>query len=131
MGRNTSATRAFWEHVHAEISRTQALDQRVVNNTLYSELAQREFGLTWGRFPMELWASSMAGSGSLPDKMLLHHANFTIERSTSFDHSVKLGQMMTVRKYVGGDPVELLEWIAAVQADLSLADYRDRHFGSR
>ena len=34
--RNTSACRGFWDYVHAEISRTQALDQRVVNNSLYS-----------------------------------------------------------------------------------------------
>lgn len=129
--RNVSSTRAFWSHVHEEISRTQALDQRVVNNALYSELAMLEFGLTWGRFPMKLWASSMAGSGVLPDEMLLHHANFTIERSTSFDPSVKLGQMANVRSYVQGSPKDLLEWVAAVQADPSLADYRDRHFGAR
>lgn len=34
--RNTMACHGFWDYVHAEISRTQALDQRVVNNSLYS-----------------------------------------------------------------------------------------------
>ncbi|CAJ1328819.1 unnamed protein product [Effrenium voratum] len=34
--RNTGPCRAFWDHVYGEISRTQALDQRVVNNSLYS-----------------------------------------------------------------------------------------------
>lgn len=48
--RNTAASRAFWKHVHAEIVRTQALDQRVVNNALYSGFAEQELGLTWTRF---------------------------------------------------------------------------------
>lgn len=129
--RNTAATRAFWEHVHSEIDRTKALDQRVVNNTLYSGLAKEKFGLEWGRFPPEVWASSMSHSGQLPARIVLHHANFTIQRSRSFDPSVKLGQMADVRSYVQGDTARLLAWVEEVQRDRSMLDYRDRHFGAR
>jgi len=128
--RNTAATRAFWKHVHCEIERIRGLDQRVVNNALYSGLA-RELGLQWARFPPEIWASSMAGSGKLPERLLLHHANFTIERSKSFDPSLKLEQMALVTSYVSGDQEGLLQWVGAVCEDRSIADYRDRHFGAR
>lgn len=94
--RNTRGTRAFWHHVHAEIVRTQALDQRVVNNALYSGMAEREFSLTWGRFPAEIWASSMAFDGPPPAGLVLHHANFTLERAIAKDPSLKLAQMAIV-----------------------------------
>ena len=51
--RNTEASRSFWDYVHAEIKRTQALDQRVVNNSLYSGHAAQEFGLRWERLGEE------------------------------------------------------------------------------
>ncbi|CAE8585296.1 unnamed protein product [Polarella glacialis] len=129
--RNTPATHRFWAHIHAEITRTQALDQRVVNNTLYSGMAKTEFGLDWGRFPLEVWASSMAQSGRIPPQLVLHHANFTIERCTSYDPSVKLAQMAEARRHVRGESDSFVQWVAAVQADSSMADYRDRHFGAR
>uniref|UniRef100_A0A7S4UGE4 Nucleotide-diphospho-sugar transferase domain-containing protein n=1 Tax=Alexandrium monilatum TaxID=311494 RepID=A0A7S4UGE4_9DINO len=129
--RNVAATRAFWKHVHSEIERIRGLDQRVVNNTLYSGLARQQFGLHWARFPPEVWASSMAGSGKLPEKLVLHHANFTIERSKSFDPSLKLEQMDMVSSYVSGDREGLLHWVELVASDRSMADYRDRHFGAR
>merc|ERR1719414_2516431 len=129
--RSCPATAAFWKHVHSEIERTKALDQRVVNNTLYSGMARREFGLLWGRFPAQLWASSMAGLGEMPEGLVLHHANFTIERSKSFDPSLKLDQMSMVAAYAKGDRDGLLHWLNLVRSDKSMADYRDRHFGAR
>lgn len=47
--RNSAACRGFWDHVHMEIQRSQALDQRVVNNSLYSGHAAEAFGLRWAR----------------------------------------------------------------------------------
>mmetsp|Transcript_101423 Transcript_101423/g.287406 ORF Transcript_101423/g.287406 Transcript_101423/m.287406 type:complete len:286 (-) Transcript_101423:89-946(-) len=129
--RSTPATQAFWSHVHSEIERTRALDQRVVNNALYTGLARQKFGMSWGRFPPQVWASSMAGTGRLPDSLVLHHANFTIERSKSFDPSRKLQQMALVSDYIKGDQQGLLEFIKQVHDDHSIADYRDRHFGAR
>jgi len=130
--RNTPASRAFWQHVHAEIVRTQALDQRVVNNTLYSGLAEREFGVTWGRFPAEIWASSMAFHGPPPDGVSVHHANFTVERAVAKDPSLKLEQMAMVAAYAnGGERQPLLDFVEAARACQAMLDYRDRHFGCR
>eukprot|EP00927_Polykrikos_kofoidii_P074585 TRINITY_DN70597_c0_g1_i1.p1 TRINITY_DN70597_c0_g1~~TRINITY_DN70597_c0_g1_i1.p1 ORF type:complete len:344 (-),score=51.47 TRINITY_DN70597_c0_g1_i1:70-951(-) len=129
--RKTAACIAFWKHVRNEIERTQALDQRVVNNALYSGLAAREFGLRWDKFPSEIWASSQAWSGPAPEKVLVHHANFTVLRSTSADPSGKLCQMADVRSSVRGDRTELDRFVTIVQNDQTMADYRDRHFGAR
>jgi len=129
--RNTQASRDFWKHVHGEIVRTQALDQRVVNNALYSGLAEREFGLTWGRFPAEIWASSTAFCGPPPEGVAVHHANFTIERVTAADPSLKLDQYAMVAAYASGDQAQMLEFVAATQTNQSMLDYRDRHFGAR
>lgn len=129
--RNSSSTRAFWTHVRSEIERTQALDQRVVNNTLYSGFAQQEFGLIWDRFPSDIWASSMAYSGVAPESIAVHHANFTLVRAPSYDHSIKLSQMATVRRFFEGDSEEMLEFVRQVRENLSMLDYRDRHFGAR
>lgn len=52
----------FWEYVHSEISRTQALDQRVVNNSLYSGHAAEEFGLRWDRTGRGLKSEFLVGS---------------------------------------------------------------------
>lgn len=130
--RNTAASRALWRHVHEEIVRTQALDQRVVNNALYSGLAEREFGLVWGRFPPQIWASSMAFSGLPPADVALHHANFTLDRAPSADPSLKLSQMAMVAAFAkGGDPGAVEEFVAAARTNQSMLDYRDRHFGPR
>lgn len=129
--RNTQGSRAFWHHVHAEILRTQALDQRVVNNALYSGMAEREFSLSWGRFPAEIWASSMAFSGPPPAGLVLHHANFTLERAVAKDPSLKLAQMVMVSSYARGDTALLLDFVKAVQTNQSMLDYRERHFGAR
>lgn len=131
--RNTPGCRAFWEHVHAEIVRTQALDQRVVNNTLYSGMAEKEWQLKWARFPAEIWASSMAFFGPPPPNMAVHHANFTLERAPSRDPSLKLEQMEMVAQYVtGGDSSKVLqEFVEACKGNQSMLDYRDRHFGCR
>lgn len=129
--RNTPASRAFWAHIHAEISRTQALDQRVVNNALYSGLARAELGMRWTRFPEKIWASSMAFSGMPQEDLVLHHANFTIERSTSFDPSMKLEQMAEVRRFVAGERDGLEAFVVAAQGTQAMLDYRDRHFGAR
>lgn len=129
--RNTPASHAFWGHIHSEIERLKGLDQRIVNNTLYSQQATEEFGLQWGRFPPEVWASSMAFSGKLPDRLVLHHANFTIERPKASDPSVKLAQMDMVRRYTQGDEAELNDFVQLVAVNEAMIDYRDRQFGAR
>mmetsp|Transcript_33919 Transcript_33919/g.90946 ORF Transcript_33919/g.90946 Transcript_33919/m.90946 type:complete len:282 (+) Transcript_33919:49-894(+) len=129
--RNTPASHAFWAHIHSEIERLKGLDQRIVNNTLYSQQATQDFGLLWGRFPPEVWASSMAFSGKMPERLLIHHANFTIERPKASDPSVKLAQMDMVRKYTEGDEAELLDFVQLVVTNEAMIDYRDRQFGSR
>jgi len=130
--RNSPASRAFWQHVHAEIVRTQALDQRVVNNALYSGFAERDFGLAWARFPAEIWASSQAFFGAPPPNLAVHHANFTLERAPSADPSLKLEQMAMVSSYAaGGERQPLLDFVEATLANQSMLDYRDRHFGAR
>lgn len=125
--RNTEATRGFWEHVYTEIKRLQGLDQRIVNNLLYSGQAASLFGLRWDRFPLEIWASSMAYSGRVPEGILVHHVNFTVEKPTASNPCVKLAQMRELRK--GGE--EQAAFAAITQADTTMNDYRDRHFGAR
>merc|ERR1711988_644700 len=125
--RNTAATRKFWEHVYAEIKRLQGLDQRIVNNLLYSGQAADLFGLKWDRFPVEIWASSMAFSGRVPEGILVHHANFTVEKPTASNPCVKLSQMTALRK----GAAEQAAFAAITQADPTMNDYRDRHFGTR
>lgn len=129
--RNTPASHAFWGHIHAEIERLKGLDQRIVNNTLYSNHAAQEFGLRWDRFPTDLWASSMAFSGKLPERLLIHHANFTVERPKASDPSVKLAQMDMVLKHTQGDQAELLDFVHLVTTNEAMIDYRDRQFGAR
>lgn len=129
--RKTQASLAFWQHVHSEILKTQALDQRVVNNTLYSGKAGSDFGLRWGRFPAEIWASSMAFCGPPPEGLAVHHANFTLERVVAKDPSLKLEQMAMVAAYDGGEKENMLEFVSAAQSNQSMLDYRDRHFGAR
>jgi len=133
--RNTSACRAFWNYVHAEISRTQALDQRVVNNALYSGFAANEWGLTWDRWPTSIWASSMAYSGPLPTPLLVHHANFLLERAAAADPQPKCVQLRCLRDVTVHKSEEAqLEWarfMSAVPTNEAMLDYRDRHFGAR
>jgi len=118
--------------VHSEIVRTQALDQRVVNNTLYSGMAENDFGLKWDRFPPEIWASSQAYFGPPPANVAVHHANFTLEKAISKDPSLKLDQMAMLARYAAGeDKEELLQFIKDTQVNQSMLDYRDRHFGVR
>lgn len=144
--RSTQACRAFWAAVREEVVKSQGLDQRIVNNMLYSGEAA-ELGLRWDRFPPRVWCSAMGyPSGVLPEGVVIHHANFTIERSTSSDPSIKLEQMRLVRAAVlvqmrdegveaSPDDVEALaelqSFLAAVAVDCTMADYRDRHFGAR
>merc|ERR1711937_928734 len=68
-------TRKFWELVYEEIQKIKGLDQRVVNNMLYSEVATKELGIAWDRFPESLWATSQGFSGSFPQNALMQHAN--------------------------------------------------------
>jgi len=133
--RNSSACRAFWEHVHSEISRTQALDQRVVNNSLYSGHATSEFGLRWDRWPSSIWASSMAFSGPLPEPLLVHHANFLVEKAASADPQPKVAQLRQLREAMlsgkGREDAAWAEFMEAARTSPAMLDYRDRHFGAR
>ncbi|CAK9096145.1 Sulfate transporter 4.1 [Durusdinium trenchii] len=133
--RNTPASRGFWEYVHSEISRTQALDQRVVNNSLYSGHAAEEFGLRWDRWPSEIWASSMAFSGPLPEGLLVHHANFLLEKAPSADPGPKLEQLKLLQAQTPtASPATLAAWstfLAAAREAPAMHDYRSRHFGER
>mmetsp|Transcript_54164 Transcript_54164/g.97834 ORF Transcript_54164/g.97834 Transcript_54164/m.97834 type:complete len:297 (+) Transcript_54164:92-982(+) len=132
--RKTAACQAFWEYVHAEISRSQALDQRVVNNSLYSGHAAKDFGLRWKRWPSTIWASSMAFSGPLPQPVLVHHANFLVEKAPSADPGPKVAQLAQLRQALRGDEEGERSWAAFMEAARTCAamlDYRSRHFGSR
>jgi len=133
--RNTKGLRAFWKYVHAEIVRTQALDQRVVNNALYSGFAASEFGLSWDRWPSSIWASSIAFSGPLPETVLVHHANFLLERAASADPQPKCKQLQCLRDAVlqksEAAKTEWDEYMAKVPLSEAMLDYRDRHFGAR
>jgi len=129
--RNVPSVRSFWEHVHKEIERLGGLDQRIVNNILYSGRALQDFGLRWDRFPVTLWASSLAASGRIPPDILLHHANFTAQRCVGGDPSVKLAQMQDMRRFLAEDPDGLSAFLSSVQHDPTILDYRDRHFGAR
>jgi len=138
--RNTLACRGFWDYVHAEISRTQALDQRVVNNSLYSGHARGEFGLRWDRWPSKIWASSMAFSGPLPEAIAVHHANFLIDKAPSADPMPKLEQLKQLaselheRKEQVQATATVRPWATFMEAARgcqAMLDYRSRHFGER
>lgn len=51
---------------------------------------KRDFLVRW---PSEIWASSMAFSGPLPEGLLVHHANFLLEKAPSADPGPKLEQL--------------------------------------
>lgn len=134
--RNTEACRAFWKYVHGEIVRTQCLDQRVVNNSLYSGHAAKEFGLRHDRWPSCIWASSMAFSGPLPENPLIHHANFLVEKATAGDCRPKLEQLKQLQTLIrsGKDVASDEDWstfITASRESPAMLDYRARHFGAR
>ncbi|CAE7181216.1 SULTR4 [Symbiodinium pilosum] len=133
--RKTPACLLFWEFVHAEISRTQALDQRVVNNSLYSGHAAEAFGLRWRRWPSSIWASSMAFSGPLPKPLMVHHANFLVEKAPSADPSPKVAQLLQLREAVLRDNKDAQtaweEFMQAARKSPAMLDYRSRHFGDR
>eukprot|EP00434_Breviolum_minutum_P038154 symbB.v1.2.033836.t2/scaffold4260.1/size42279/1 len=132
--RNTMACHGFWDYVHAEISRTQALDQRVVNNSLYSGHAAGEFGLRWDRWPSEIWASSMAFSGPLPQSVAVHHANFLIDKAPSADPRPKLEQLKHLARELKALKEQETPWTAfmdAARGCQAMLDYRSRHFGER
>jgi hypothetical protein len=129
--RKTEATMKFWAEVLREIEATQQLDQRVVNNLLYSERATKEFGVTWRRLPELIWASSMAFSGPPPEGFVLHHANFTSEKAASSDPSIKLNQMAEFKKFSQGANLETLDaFVKDVQEHPTMLNYRERHFGA-
>eukprot|EP00439_Symbiodinium_sp_Y106_P087239 s121_g42.t2 len=133
--RKSAACHAFWEFVHAEISRTLALDQRVVNNSLYSGHAAETFGLRWKRWPSSIWASSMAFSGPLPQPLVVHHANFLIEKAPAADPSSKVAQLTQLRQATLGDDKEAqaawAEFMQGARTCPAMLDYRSRHFGER
>lgn len=139
--RNTSACRGFWDYVHAEISRTQALDQRVVNNSLYSGHALDAFGLRWERWPSEIWASSMAFSGPLPEALAVHHANFLIDKAPSADPMPKLEQLKQLASELHHQKAPetaataiktpWATFMEAARGCQAMLDYRSRHFGDR
>ncbi|CAJ1400981.1 unnamed protein product [Effrenium voratum] len=139
--RNTGPCRAFWDHVYGEISRTQALDQRVVNNSLYSGHAA-SLGLRWDRWPSSIWASSLAFSGPLPE-LVVHHANFLVEKAPSANPAPKLSQLRQLRDLQAAKKAKAPEaaaagsdgdweaFMAAARSCQAMLDYRSRHFGSR
>lgn len=134
--RSTPACKGFWKHVEDEIVRTQALDQRVVNNSLYSGHAARDFGLRWDRWPSHIWASSMAFSGPLPSEpLVVHHANFLVEKAPAADPGPKLEQLRQLQSVVlESDEAADAAWAAfmeAAAASSAMTDYRSRHFGER
>ncbi|CAE7460814.1 SULTR2 [Symbiodinium sp. CCMP2456] len=133
--RKSAACQAFWEFVHAEISRTQALDQRVVNNSLYSGHAAATFGLRWKRWPSSIWASSMAFSSPLPQPLVVHHANFLVEKAPAADPTSKVAQLMQLRQATLGDDKEAqaawAEFMQGARTCPAMLDYRSRHFGER
>eukprot|EP00929_Paragymnodinium_shiwhaense_P024210 TRINITY_DN14972_c0_g1_i1.p1 TRINITY_DN14972_c0_g1~~TRINITY_DN14972_c0_g1_i1.p1 ORF type:complete len:315 (-),score=83.09 TRINITY_DN14972_c0_g1_i1:107-1051(-) len=132
--RSSQGLRDFWEHAYGEIQRTQALDQRVVNNMLYSGFAAEKFGLRWDVWPSCVWASSTAFSGPLPEPLVVHHANFLVERAAAADPGPKLEQLRLLREAVRGCAESKRKWedyMAAVPTVPAMLDYRDRHFGSR
>jgi len=132
--RSSKGLREFWEYAYQEIQRTQALDQRVVNNMLYSGMAGEKFGIRWDVWPSRVWASSTAFSGPLPDPLVVHHANFLIERAPAADCGPKLVQLRLLREVVRGCAESKKQWdeyMAAVPTVPAMLDYRDRHFGAR
>lgn len=133
--RSTPACHAFWNHVLGEITRTQCLDQRVVNNSLYSGNAAREFGLQWDRWPSSVWCSSMAFSGPVPASIVVHHANFLVEKAPAADPQPKVAQLQQLRDAIlrgdGAMDPSWMEFMAAARSSPAMLDYRDRHFGAR
>merc|ERR1712232_1376648 len=128
--RKTPAMVHFWQAVYDEITEKEGFDQRVVNNLLYSDHASREWGVTWRRFPNEIWASSMAFQGPPPENMMLHHANFTSGKVQSSDPSHKLSQMVEFQAFTVGENAEkLAEFVVAVQEHPVMTSYREKHFG--
>jgi len=126
--RANKRTQQFWELVYAEIVKNKGLDQRIVNNMLLSEVASKELGITWARFPLSFWASSQGWSGNFPENVLLHHANFTTEKSNSNDPSLKVEQLDLVRSLLSEEK-GLQAWLSTIKGDTTLATYRERHFG--
>lgn len=64
--------------------------QSIINQILLKPFP----GITWGRFPEEIWNYSQGGMCNIPDNIILHHANCTI------DAKKKWQQMKMVREQV-------------------------------
>lgn len=150
--RHTDACLAFWRRVLQEVKAGRGQDQRIVNGLLYSGFAA-ELGMTWNRFPPEIWASSQALDGAPPAGLALHHANWipfvaptwkaapgheaaselrrSGERWGATSPSPKLVQLAEVRKLLAqasnGDG--LRAFAAELVADGMLAKYYQRYFG--
>lgn len=144
--RNTAACRAYWDAVNVEIKETQGFDQRAANNVLYSGEAEGRFGLRWDRFPMKVWCSALAyPSGTLPEGIVIHHANYVIEYLQASNPASKIAQFAVLRDALLAHGPVSEDWrtsdepsaqalrtlLADIAATDMMSDYRDKHFGAR
>ncbi|CAK0841110.1 unnamed protein product, partial [Prorocentrum cordatum] len=141
--RRTGPSLAFWQRVLELVEDRGGLDQRVVNDLLYTGYAST-LGMPWGRLPPRFWASSQALSGPPPQRLAVHHANWVTRAgptwaaaeaggaSGSSDPRPKLAQLAALRAAVeaGAAGSEASARLAAALAeDGALERYQRRYFG--
>lgn len=129
--RRTPAALHFWQEVWKELPSGRH-DQRIVNNLLYTQQVPE---LRWGCFPPQIWASSQAFDGAIPDGMVLHHANWIIrdyaaEGNDASNPRAKLRQLAEWREAVlQGSASARRDLGRQIQQDPDLPTYHERSFG--
>jgi hypothetical protein len=116
---------AFLETWLGDLEATNALDQKLLNRYLLDG----EASIRVRRLPAVFWASS--ASPPPLTELVLHHANFVVdtERRPSSDPAPKLAQLDLVERCFREDDAGAWAALAAsIDADPSLAKYRERHF---